>query len=199
MDILEAIHTQRAVRRFKPDPVPQDAITQVIDSAIRAPSGGNRQLWSFVVIQNPTLRSQIGLLYKAAWDAGDISRFTHDTNPDIARVYQSAQYLAERMGEAPVLIIPCVETGRRGPSFTTGASIYPAVQNLMLSARALGLGTVITTIHLGREKEIKELVGIPENVATAALVPMGYPESDKAFGPGRRRAASEVTYVDRWG
>ena len=77
------------------------------------------------------------------------------------------------MGEAPVLIIPCVETGRQGPSFTTGASIYPAVQNLMLAARALGLGTVITTIHLGREKEIKELVGIPENVATAALVPMG--------------------------
>ena len=199
MDLLEAIHTQRAVRRFKPDPVPQDAITRVIDSAIRAPSGGNRQHWSFVVIQNPTLRSQVGQLYKAAWDSGDISRFTHDSNPDTARVYKSAQYLAERMSEAPVLIIPCVETGKQGPSFTTGASIYPAVQNLMLSARALGLGTVITTIHMGREKEIKELIGIPENVATAALVPMGYPASDDAFGPVRRKAASEVIYIDRWG
>ena len=103
------------------------------------------------------------------------------------------------MGDAPVLILACVKSGGRGPSFTTGASIYPAVQNLMLAARALGLGTVITTIHRGREGEIKELLGIPDDVTTAALIPMGYPAEGAGFGPVRRGPTSEVTYVDRWG
>ena len=92
-----------------------------------------------------------------------------------------------------------IKSGSRGPSFTTGASIYPAVQNLMLAARALGLGTVITTIHRGREGEIKELLDIPEGVTTAALIPMGYPAKGAGFRPVRRGPTSEVTYVDRWG
>ncbi len=199
MDLFEAMATQRAVRRFKPDPVPPGAISRVLDAATRAPSGGNSQPWSFVVLQDADVRRQVGALYKDAWDAGGIDRFTSDPDPAKARVYKSAKYLADKMGEAPVLILACVESGGRGPSFTTGASIYPAVQNLMLAARALGLGTVITTIHRGREREIKELLGIPDDVTTAALIPMGYPAEGAGFGPVRRRPTSDVTYLDRWG
>ena len=199
MDLFDAMQTQRAVRRFKPDPVPSEAVSRVLDAATRAPSGGNSQPWSFVVLQDADIRRQVGALYKDAWDAGGIDRFTSDPDPARARVYRSAKYLAERMGEAPVLILACIESGGRGPSLTTGASIYPAVQNLMLAARALGLGTVITTIHRGRESEIKELLGIPEDVATAALIPMGYPADGAGFGPVRRGPTSEVTYLDRWG
>ncbi len=199
MDLFDAMHTQRAVRRFKPDPVPSEVVSRILDAATRAPSGGNSQTWSFVVLRDAEVRRQVGALYKDAWDAGGIARFTSDPDPAKARVYKSAEYLAERMGEAPVLILACIESGGRGPSLTTGASIYPAVQNLMLAARALGLGTVITTIHRGREREIRELLGIPEDVTTAALIPMGYPAEGAGFGPVRRRPASEVTYVDRWG
>ena len=199
MDLFDAMATQRAVRRFKPDPVPPEAISRVLDAATRAPSGGNSQPWSFVVLLDPAVRRQVGALYKDAWDAGGIDRFTSDPDTAKARVYRSAKYLAERMGEAPVLILACIKSGGRGPSFTTGASIYPAVQNLMLAARALGLGTVITTIHRGREEEIKELLGIPEDVTTAALIPMGYPAEGAGFGPVRRKRTSEVTHLDRWG
>ena len=199
MDLFEAMATQRAVRRFRPDPVAPEAVSRVVDAATRAPSGGNSQPWSFVVLQDAGVRRKVGALYREAWDAGGIDRFTNDPDPAKARVYKSAKYLAERMGEAPVLILACVKSGGRGPSFTTGASIYPAVQNLMLAARALGLGTVITTIHRGREREIKELLGIPDGVTTAALIPMGYPAEGAGFGPVRRGPASEVTYVDRWG
>ena len=199
MDLFDAMATQRAVRRFKPDPVPSETVSRVLDAATRAPSGGNSQPWSFVVLRDAEIRRQVGALYKDAWDAGGIDRFTSDPDPARARVYRSAKYLAERMGEAPVLILACVESGGRGPSFTTGASIYPAVQNLMLAARALGLGTVITTIHRGREREIRELLGIPDDVTTAALIPMGYPAEGAGFGPVRRGPTSEVTYLDRWG
>ena len=199
MDLFDAMATQRAVRRFKPDPVPPEAISRVLDAATRAPSGGNSQPWSFVVLRDAAVRRQVGALYKDAWDAGGIDRFTSDPDPARARVYRSAKYLAERMGEAPVLILACIESGGSGPSFTTGASIYPAVQNLMLAARALGLGTVITTIHRGREREIKELLGVPDDVTTAALIPIGYPDEGAGFGPVRRGPTSEVTYLDCWG
>jgi nitroreductase len=199
VDLFDAINTQRAVRRFKPDAVPPEAVSRVLAAATRAPSGGNSQPWSFVVLRDAGVRRQVGALYKDAWDAGGVDRLTSDPDPAKARVYKSAKYLAERMGEAPVLILACIESGGRGPSLTTGASIYPAVQNLMLAARALGLGTVITTIHRGREREIKDLLSIPEGVTTAALIPMGYPVKGAGFGPVRRRPVSEVAYLDRWG
>ncbi len=199
MNLFEAMHTQRAVRRFAPDPVPSEAVSRVLAAATRAPSGGNSQPWSFLVLRDAEVRRQVGALYRDAWEAGGIDRFTSDPDPAKARVYKSAKYLAERMGEAPVLVLACIESGGRGPSFTTGASIYPAVQNLMLAARALGLGTVITTIHRGREGEIKKLLSIPDDVTTAALIPMGYPAEGASFGPVRRRPVSEVTYLDRWG
>jgi len=198
MELFEALHTQRAIRRFKPDPVPDDLVRRVLDAAIRAPSGGNSQPWVFLVLKDAQVKRQVGAFYKRAWDHAGLSRLATDADPSRARVYSSAAYLAERMGEAPALILVCMR-GRGGQvSVTSGSSIYPAVQNLMLAARGLGLGTVLTTVHRRYEAEIKALLAIPEDVDTVALVPMGYPAEGVSFGPTSRRPVEEVAFRDRW-
>jgi nitroreductase len=199
MELFEAIHSQRAIRRFNDEPVPDELVRKILDAAIRAPSGGNRQPWSFIVVTDTTVKLELGRLYKESWDQGGVSKMTSHADFSIARVYTSAQYLADRMGEAPVLVLACIETGGGDTSITTGSSIYPAVQNLMLAARGLGLGTVITTIHKGREAEVKTLLGIPANVETAALIPMGFPGEGARFGPTKRVPVDEVAHRDRWG
>ena len=198
MELSEAIHTQRAVRRFRPDPVPDALVRRVLDAAIRAPSGGNSQPWVFLVLRDAEVKRQVGAYYKRAWDETGMGRLARDPDPSRARVYTSASYLAERMGEAPALILVCIQ-GRDGGVITDGASIYPAVQNLMLAARGLGLGTVITTIHRRYEKEIAALLGIPDGVQTAALIPMGYPAEGTGFGPTGRKPVEDVAFQDRWG
>ena len=199
MDLFEAIHSQRAIRRFNEEPVPDELVRKILDAAIRAPSGGNRQPWSFIVVTDSDVKLELGRLYKESWDQGGLSKMASDSDASTARVYTSAQYLAERMGEAPVLVLACIETGGGDTSITTGSSIYPAVQNLMLAARGLGLGTVLTTIHKGREAAVKSLLGIPANVETAALIPMGFPGEGARFGPTRRTPVDEVAHRDRWG
>lgn len=197
MDLFEALHTTRAVRRFKPDPVPDELITKVLDAAIRAPSGANRQPWSFLVVKDAGLRRQIAEYYLRAFldSYGAPERAaTLDKN-----VYRSARYLAEHMAEAPVFIIPCIATPGGRSSFGTGSSIYPAVQNLMVAARGLGLGTTLTSLHKRYEAQVKAILGIPDGVETAALIPLGYPAEGVTFGPVRRRPVSEVTYLDWWG
>ena len=198
-DLFEAIRTQRAVRHFKPDPVPDGLVRQVLEAAIRAPSGGNSQPWTFLVLLDPAVRRQVAAHYKRAWDGANLSRLANDSDRSKARVYRSATYLAEHMAEVPVLILACIRHGGGPSTIGRGASIYPAVQNMMLAARGLGLGTVITTVHKRYESEIKELLGIPENVETAALVPLGYPSDESLFGGSGRRPVEEVAYQDRWG
>jgi len=197
MDVFEALHTTRAIRRFKTDPVPDELITKVLDAAIRAPSGGNGQPWSFMVVKDAGLKRQVAAHYRRAWNEvyGPAERAaTMDS-----RVYQSATYLAEHMAEAPVFIIPCIATPGGRSSFSAGSSIYPAVQNLMVAARGLGLGTTLTSLHKRYEAEVKAILGIPDGVETAALIPMGYPADGVKFGPVRRRPVGEVAYLDRWG
>jgi len=199
MDLFEAIHTQRAIRSFKSDPVPDAVIRRVLDAAIRAPSGGNRQPWIFMVLKDQQVKRSVGQLYKQGWDASYNVRLTVDPDPSLSRVYRSSQHLAMTIGEAPVLVLPCIRHDGSVSTMTRGASIYPAVQNMMLAARALGLGTVITTLHKFFEEEVKELLGIPDHVETAALIPLGYPADDVQFGGSRRRPVEEVTYTDLWG
>ena len=198
MDLFETLHTLRAIRRYKPDPVPDDALRQVLDAAIRAPSGGNSQPWAFLVLKDPQVKQQIGVYYKRAWDDSNLTRYTTDPDPSRAHTYRTAAYLAEHMGEAPVLILACIRHDGSPGNLLRGSSIYPAVQNLMLAARGLGLGTVITSFHRRYEEEIKALLGIPEDVETAALIPMGYPTEGTRFGPTNRRPIEELTFLDRW-
>ena len=194
--LFEAMYTQRAIRQFKSDPVPEELVRKLIESATKAPSGGNSQPWRFIVIRDAESKRQIGKYYKQAWDAayGAQSAATLED-----RVRTSAANLAEHMHEVPVLILACIEHDGSPGTMGRGSSIFPAVQNLLLAARGLGLGSVITSLHKRYEQEIKDLLGIPENVETAALLPIGYPADGVTYGPTRRSPVEEVTYQERWG
>ena len=196
MSLFDVIHSQRAVRHFSAQPVSDEAIATILHAAICAPSGGNRQPWRFVVIRDAEIKRRLGQWYLAAWQAAtaDMEAFTQP--------YRHGAELAQQMAIVPVLILTCIDHGAAGPGpgpITRGASIYPAVQNLLLAARALGLGTVLTTLHTQYESEIKALLHIPETVETAALIPVGYPAEGVQWGHARRRPLSEVVFHDTWG
>jgi nitroreductase len=219
--LFEAIYSARSIRRLKPDPVPEELITAVLDAAIRAPSGGNAQSWAFIVVRDADQRRQLGAIYRRASDIAEAiyaarGRPGHMSERQFARFMASGKYLWNHMGEAPVLLIPCARhpsvparealppeiAARWGDEVAyaeriRGASIYPAIQNIILACRGFGLGTVITTNHIRCEDEVKALLGIPEDVSTFALMPIGWP-IDK-FGPLTRRPLTEVAYSDRWG
>ncbi len=197
MDVFEVINTTRAMRRLKPDPVPDELIWKVLEAAIRAPSGGNRQPWNFIVIRDPDKKKKIAAWYLEAWNATyGAAREAMAADPNAARMFASADHLANHLAEVPVLIIAAIRGGDTGTS-PAGSYVYPAVQNLMLAARALGLGTTLTTLHRAHEGDVKELLAIPDNVETMALIPLGWPKGK--FGMGPRRPVEEVAYWDKWG
>jgi nitroreductase len=197
MDVFEAINTTRAMRRLKPDPVPDDLVWKVLDAAIRAPSGGNRQPWNFIVVRGEAAKKKIAEWYLEAWNASyGPMKGAMASNPDSSRMFNSADHLANHLAEVPVLIIAAIRGGDTGTS-PAGSYVYPAIQNMMLAARALGLGTTLTTLHRAHENDVKELLGIPENVQTLALIPLGWPKGK--FGTGARRPVEEVTYWEKWG
>jgi nitroreductase len=203
MDFFDVATTQRATRRLTPEPIPEATLRQIMDAAICAPSGGNRQGWSFLIVRDPAKRARLGELYREAWDELMKVPYYRDAAaapPDspAGKMLASARHLSEHLGEAPVLIVACIglDPGVKA-TLTTGASIYPAAQNLMLAARALGIGSCITTIHRFRDAQVKDLLGIPADVETAALIPLGYPRGK--FGRPPRRPLREVAFADRWG
>jgi nitroreductase len=219
--LFEAIYSARSIRRLRPDPVPEELITAVLDAAIRAPSGGNAQSWAFIVVRDPDRRQQLGAIYRKASDIAEAvyaarGRPPHLTERQFNRLMAAGAHLWEHMGEAPVLLIPCVRRPIVPPREALppdiaarwedevayadrirGASIYPAVQNIILACRGFGLGTVITTNHIRCEDEVKALLGIPEDVSTFALMPVGWPIDQ--FGTLTRRSLAEVAHTDRWG
>lgn len=167
----------------------------MIEAASRAPSGGNRQPWAFVVVEDQAKKDRIAEWYREGWTA----MYESDSSRPRNAVYRAAEHLANHLAETPVLIFPCISAGGgREPSFSTGSSIYPAAQNLMLAAGALGLGTVITTFHRRREADVKALLGIPDEYATSCMIPMGYPAEGERFGGARRKPVSEITHYDHW-
>ena len=197
MDVFEAIGTQRAMRRLKPDPVADGDLWTILDAAIKAPSGGNRQPWNFLVVRDAETKRKIGEYYLDAWNRiyGPFRDFAH-ADPATGRVFNSADHLANHLAEVPVLILATVQRDGIAPGSPAGASVYPAVQNLMLAARAIGLGATMTTLHMEHEREVKELLGIPEGVDTMALIPIGWPKG--RFGPPSRLPVEQVTFWDRW-
>jgi nitroreductase len=196
LSLFDAIHSQRAIRHFSEQPVSDEAVETMLNAAICAPNGGNRQPWRFVVIRDADIKRRLGQWYLAAWEAA-----TADMEA-LTQPYRHGAELAQQMASVPVLILACIDHGDAGPRLgpvTRGASIYPAVQNLLLAACALGLGTVLTTLHTQYESEIKALLHIPDTVETAALIPVGYPAEGVRFGRARRRPLSEVVFHDTWG
>ena len=198
MEIFEAINSQRAMRRLKPDPVPDELIWKLLDAAVKAPSGGNRQPWNFIVIRDAETKTKIAEWYLESWNtAYGPFRQAALASPATAGTFSSADHLANHLAEVPVLIIATVNVSSVAPVSPPGASIYPAVQNLMLAARALGLGTTLTTLHRAHEDEVKQLLGIPDGVETMCLIPVGYPRGK--FGPTTRIPAERVTFWEKWG
>jgi nitroreductase len=196
MSLFDAIYSQRAIRHFSAQPVSDGAIETMLHAAIHAPSGGNRQPWRFVVIRDAALKRRLGQWYLAVWQAATAAMEA------LTQPSRHGAELAQQMATVPVLILACIDHGDVGTGqgpITRGASIYPAVQNLLLAARPLGLGTVLTTLHTQYESEIKALLHIPDTVETAALIPVGHPAEGVRFGHARRRPLSEVVFHERWG
>lgn len=196
MDVFEAIRTTRAMRRLDASrDVPLDDLLLVLEAANKAPSGGNGQVLRWVVVTDASLRRRIGEMYRAIARPVLLRNYAGqaEADPAVARMLSSALHLADHFGEAPVLLIPCAPAGR----VRVEASVYPAVQNLMLAARALGLGTTLTQVHREDEGQLKAIVGIPDDVETFAIIPLGYPTG--RWGEAKRRPLSEVTFWDRWG
>jgi nitroreductase len=200
-DLFEIMATTRSMRRLKPDPVPAELIRKILEAGVSAPSGGNMQRWRFLVIRDPTVKQTVGSYYKRAWDELVNPRYragepAPGTTPErFTRMLDAAQYLADHIHEAPVWIVPCMAGAN--PSRTAGSSIYPAVQNVLLAARALGLGATLTTLYLSFEKEVEAALGLPADVHSYALLPIGYPMG--RFGPVRRVPVADIVYGDRWG
>ena len=201
MNLFEAINSQRSFTRFRPDPVPIEAIDKIIDAATKAPNGGNRQPWEFIAITDPEVIAKVGGVYKDVW----LKSMGAEASPDETPAYKTARYLAHHMPEVPAMILICAvhasaSTPGQGEPFvrnSQGSSIWPAAQNLFLAARALGLGTRLTTAHIREEQRVKDILGIPDHLETVMLTPLGYPRG--SFGPTQRRPAAEVTSYNRYG
>jgi len=200
-DLFEIIRTTRSMRRLKPDPVPNELVRKILEAGTCAPSGGNMQRWRFLVIRDAEIKRTVGAYYKRAWDEQVAPRYRSGepapgTNRErFLRLLDAAEHLAAHIHEAPVWIVPCLEGAT--PTRTSGSSIYPAVQNMLLAARALGLGATLTTLYLSFEKEVEAALGLPPNVHSYALLPVGYPLG--RFGPVRRVPLADVVFENRWG
>ena len=193
--LFEAMHTQRAIRYFKTDPVPDELITRILEAGIKAPTGGARQMWRFIVIKDPETRMKLADIYRK----GPGSLTTGEMSPQQRRVQRGAQHIRAHLQEAPVFILACIQRYSAPVGIGIGASIYPAVQNMLLAARGLGLASLMTTNHKQHDDEVKQLLGIPDDVETAALLPIAYPAEGANYGPTRRKPLEEVVFGERWG
>ena len=194
MPIGEAMFTQRAIRRFRPDPIPMEDIRLILEAGSKAPNGGNQQIARFLVVTDRALIREFGALYREAWWAKrwDDHRWTGPADiPVEDRTHRSAMGLADDMKDVPCVVFALAEP----PGVAN--SVIPACQNLMLAARALGIGSVPTTLHAKVMERFRALFGIPEGMVFHFCIPLGYPRG--SFGPNVRRPTSETTSLDRWG
>jgi len=212
LDLYEAMSTCRAVRRHRPDPIPDDALRRALEAATWAPTGGNAQPWRVIVVRDAEKRRALRDLYLPLWRAYEkeymeASRgLTGDAAARRDRMLGAATHLAEHLDVSPVIAVFCfdprrmaiTDTGLDRPSVVGGASIYPAVENFLLACRAEGLGCVLTTLLCQAEPQVRALLEIPPPWATAAFVPVGWPAS-RGHGPLTRRPVANMAFGDRFG
>jgi nitroreductase len=230
--VLEVMSTMRAMRRLKPDPVPQELLEKLVEAATWAPSGGNLQAYSYVVVTDRAQMARLAELWRVCCDFYLASFATaappHMGEERYERLRAALRFQRDHFAETPAVIVACYDLGawtrqlraqwrrfvsaagelgpRRvaalaanGRAFrdrSEAASVYPGVENLLLAARALGLGATLTTWHLALEREFKEVLGIPRRVKTFALIPVGWPRG--RFGLVVRHPVAEVVHRDRW-
>lgn len=193
--LLEGLATTRAIRRYTDEPIPDADLTAILWHAGRAPSGSNRQPFRFLVLRDGpnagVAKSLLGNAFRDGWNA----KREHDGYRP-TRFADSMQRYVDQFEQTPVVVLVCLDR-YRSPSPYEGASVYPACQNLLLAARALGYGGALTMWHLGVEAQLRELLDIPEHVALSACITLGVPEG--GHGPVKRKPVAEVAYDDRWG
>jgi nitroreductase len=202
MPLAEALTTQRALRRLKPDPVDDALVLQLVELALKAPTGSNRQNWEFVIVKDPAVKARLARRNRQAWSLyGRIGRRMSRGDAKMQRLLDAVQWQADHFEQIPVLVVACLR-GPRSPFWNlAGASFYgsifPSVQNLLLAARAAGLGAALITLPLWSTWSARRILGLPWNVTPCAVVPLGWPLGK--YGPTTRKPVGEVVSLDRYG
>lgn len=198
------MRTQRAIRRLKPDPVDDDLVLHLIELALRAPTGSNAQNWEFIVVRDPAVKAKLAKLNRAAWSLyGGIGKRMAERSGDeqMGKIIRAVQWQADHFEEIPVIVVACLKSfipiWPPVMAASLYGSIFPSVQNLLLAARAAGLGAALITLPLWSKFAAQRALGLPWNVAPCAVVPLGWPKG--RYGPTTRRPAGEVVSLDRYG
>ena len=204
---FDLVGNVRAMRRLKPDHVPQALLEKVLEAGVQAPSGMNTQPWAFVVLREPAAKSWFAERYQAAIDSRFVGAdVAGKTNSSFARQWAAVEYQKEHMAEYPLLVLVCGKRDwpfkvpkdqRVGLAPPNYGAVYPCVQNILLACRAVGLGAALTTMHQVFEEELHARFSIPEDYGVVVTIPIGYPLGK--FGPVSRKPAREVTYYNGWG
>lgn len=206
MPLVEAMMTQRAVRRVLPDPVDDAVVLKCIELALRAPTGSNGQNWEFIVVKDQAVKDQLGKRYRQAWSLyGGIGRRLTAGDESMQKILRAVQWQVDHFSEIPVVVVPCLRGGMRLPYLPSPfvgessffGSIYPSVQNLLLAARAMGLGASLITLPLWSVTSARRTLGLPLTVTPVCVVPMGWPRG--RYGPTTRRPVGQVAHLDRYG
>ena len=202
LSLLEGIHSTPSRRYLSKELIDDEIIWNIIDAAIRGPSGGNKQAWGWIVIKDKNTKNQIAKLYLESWNKSYGNRrdsILNNLDNDALgpRNFLSAEHLANHISDAPVWIVPILRYISKSKSPITGSSIYGAIQNLMLAARAYGIGSTLTALHTAYEEDVKKILNIPDDAMTMALIPLGYPIKGKWSQP-KRKPVESVTYWESW-
>jgi nitroreductase len=204
-ELLEGLATTRTIRRYTADPIPDDDLAQILWHASRAPSGSNRQPVRYLVLRDGPAATQarrvLGESFRAGWAAkraadGYDAGSGVDTSTTKGRTAVTMQHYVDHFEEVPVVVLVCLQRYRAANAYE-GASLYPAVQNLLLAARALGYGGALTMWHLAVEDQLREILHVPDGVALSACVTLGRPVGH--HGPVRRKPLADVVFDDMWG
>jgi nitroreductase len=205
MPLEEAMLTQRAVRRLLPDPVDDAIVLKCLELALKAPTGSNGQNWEFVVVKDRRIKEELGKQYRRAWSLyGGAGRYVKRHDEAMQRVLDAVEWQVDHFAEVPVLVVACLR-GWRAPFVPTPpmaqssyyGSIYPSVQNLLLAARAMGLGAALVTLPLWSTTIVRRLLKLPLSVNPCCAVPLGWPRG--RYGPTTRRPVGDVVHLDTFG
>jgi len=204
MPLEEAMRTQRAIRRLKTDPIDDALVLHLIELALKAPTGSNAQNWEFVVVRDPAVKQRLAQLNRRAWRVyGGLGRRMVARSGDRARekIIDAVQWQADRLEATPVIVVACLKAVIPiWPPVATASlygSIFPSVQNLLLAARAAGLGACLITLPLWSRFLARRALGLPWSIAPCAVIPLGWPRG--RYGPTTRRPVEEVVSLDRYG
>ncbi len=202
MPLDEAMLTQRAIRRLKSDPVPDELVLRLVELALKAPTGSNRQGWEFIIVKDPQVKAGLARVNRHLWGLyGSLGRRATRDDPKRRKILDAVQWQADHFEDVPVIVVACLK-GHYFPflhitAATYFGSIFPAVQNLLLAARAAGLGAALTTIPLWNLFAARRILGLPWGVTPCAVIPLGWPLGH--YGPTRRKPVQEVVSYDRYG